>query len=299
MPVTNYYTVGNEIIGEKTTGSPRVDYLTDALGSVTATVNQSARIVNTYRHKPYGTQLAKTGVGADPAFLWNGTSGYRQTNNKFSDVYIRARHYSVDVGLWTAIDVAWPIQSAYIYVLDNPAVLIDPTGLQSMKPQPSPGNPKTPPVKRQPQGQPSKQPSDQRPPCGVYKCFVHGMGFCIVTHQFISTCRCGAWGHYAQPFPFGALRPNDGLLDHDEGFKPIPGKGGKIDEVVCVKVPSKDPDWEKRVCDCIDQWKKNSLFGHTLYVGCGNWIDFIFSCATDHDLPPHMFGPADGGLYGP
>ncbi len=39
MPVTNYYTVNGEIIGERTAGSPRVDYLTDALGSVTATVN--------------------------------------------------------------------------------------------------------------------------------------------------------------------------------------------------------------------------------------------------------------------
>jgi hypothetical protein len=34
MPVTNYYTVNGEIIGEKTTGGSRVDYLTDALGSV-------------------------------------------------------------------------------------------------------------------------------------------------------------------------------------------------------------------------------------------------------------------------
>jgi hypothetical protein len=39
MLVTNYYTVNGEIIGEKTTGGSRVDYLTDALGSVMATVN--------------------------------------------------------------------------------------------------------------------------------------------------------------------------------------------------------------------------------------------------------------------
>ena len=68
MAVTNYYTVNGEIIAEKTAGSSRVDYLTDALGSVTATVNQSAQVVNTYRYKPYGSQLAKTGVGADPSF---------------------------------------------------------------------------------------------------------------------------------------------------------------------------------------------------------------------------------------
>src|ERR1043166_313193 len=100
MPVTNYYTVGNEIIGEKTTGGSRVDYLTDMLGSVTATVNQSAQVVNTYRNKPYGTQLAKTGVGADPAFLWNGSSGYRQTGNRVSEDYVGARHYSSTTGEW-------------------------------------------------------------------------------------------------------------------------------------------------------------------------------------------------------
>ena len=39
MPVTNYHTVNGEIIGETTSGV-RTDYLVDALGSVTGTVNQ-------------------------------------------------------------------------------------------------------------------------------------------------------------------------------------------------------------------------------------------------------------------
>ena len=74
-----YFTINGDIIGEKTAGGSRVDYLTDALGSVIGTVNQSAQVVNTYRYKPYGAQLAKTGVGADPAFGWVGTHGYRPT----------------------------------------------------------------------------------------------------------------------------------------------------------------------------------------------------------------------------
>src|SRR5579871_6866417 len=99
-----FYAVEGEIIGEKAAGSTRVDYLTDALGSVTATVNQSAQVVNTYRYKPYGTQLAKTGMGADPAFGWVGTQGYRPVQKKFSDFYVRARHYSETVGQWTTKD---------------------------------------------------------------------------------------------------------------------------------------------------------------------------------------------------
>src|ERR1041385_418314 len=120
MPVTNYYTVGSEIIGEKATGGSRVDYLTDMLGSVTATVNQSAQVVNTYRNKPYGAQLAKTGVGADPAFLWVGSHGHRQTSNKFSEDYVRARHYSINTGQWTTKDPIDLQGNGFNYVLSNP-----------------------------------------------------------------------------------------------------------------------------------------------------------------------------------
>src|ERR1041385_4253655 len=104
MAVTKYYTMNGEIVGEKTGAGARVDYLTDALGSVTATLNQSAQVVNTYRYKPYGAQLAKTGVGADPAFRWVGQHGYRQTGKKWSDVYARARHNDTLSGRWTTKD---------------------------------------------------------------------------------------------------------------------------------------------------------------------------------------------------
>ena len=65
MPTTYYDNVNGRLRGQVTAGV-RTGYLTDALGSVTATV-QAAAVVNTYRYKPYGTQLAKTGAGADPA----------------------------------------------------------------------------------------------------------------------------------------------------------------------------------------------------------------------------------------
>ena len=50
MPVTNYHTANGMLLGETTAGV-RTDYLTDALGNVTGTVNQSAQVVNTYRDK--------------------------------------------------------------------------------------------------------------------------------------------------------------------------------------------------------------------------------------------------------
>jgi hypothetical protein len=59
MPVTEYHTVNGRIIGE-TTGGVQTDYIRDALGSVTATADSSANVVNTYVYKPYGALLART-----------------------------------------------------------------------------------------------------------------------------------------------------------------------------------------------------------------------------------------------
>ena len=132
MAVTNYYSINGQIIGESTSGV-RTDYLTDALGSVTGTVNQSGVVVNTYRYKPYGDLLSKTGAGADPAFGWVGTQGYKQTQKKFSNFYVRARHYGSSQGRWTTVDpYKAPVQqyvTRYIYAMMNPIRLIDPTGL--------------------------------------------------------------------------------------------------------------------------------------------------------------------------
>ena len=136
MAVTNYYSVDSDILGEKTTASSRIDYLTDALGSVTATLNQSAQVVNTYRYKPYGAQLAKTGTAADPAFTWVGAQGYRQTGRKYSDVYVRARHYDTTTARWNTKD---PIGfnggdwNLYRYVANNPISGVDPSGLVYQK----------------------------------------------------------------------------------------------------------------------------------------------------------------------
>ena len=70
MGVTTYYSVGGEIIGERS-GGVRTDYLRDALGSVTATKRTDrSTLSNTYRYKPYGERLAKTGGDPDPRFQY-------------------------------------------------------------------------------------------------------------------------------------------------------------------------------------------------------------------------------------
>jgi RHS repeat-associated protein len=131
MGVTSYYSFGGEILGEAT-GGVRRDYLTDALGSVTGTVTGAGVIENTYRYKPYGETLAKTGAAIDPKFLWVGTWGYGHLTNNHSNIYVRARHFSTVLGRWTTKDpVKIPVQESnlYLYVSNYPTSSTDPTGL--------------------------------------------------------------------------------------------------------------------------------------------------------------------------
>jgi hypothetical protein len=53
------YKAARQIIGEKIAGC--LDYLADAMRSITSTIDQSAAIQNTYRYKPYGSVLQKNG----------------------------------------------------------------------------------------------------------------------------------------------------------------------------------------------------------------------------------------------
>jgi RHS repeat-associated protein len=130
MATTNYYTVNGRIIGEST-GGTRTGYLPDALGSVTATV-QNGAVVNTYRYKPYGEMLTKTGGGADPKYRWIGMYGSRYVSTDVS--YVRARHYDMNKSQWMSIDSAWPYQSSYQYCDNSPVVFIDKSGDQKVNP---------------------------------------------------------------------------------------------------------------------------------------------------------------------
>src|SRR5580658_4286086 len=92
VPVTNFNTYNGRIRSESRAGVI-TSYLTDALGSVTATVNQSQVVQNTFRYKPYGATLSQTGSGIPPGFLWTGDTGSRPTGLAQSSQYNRGRHY--------------------------------------------------------------------------------------------------------------------------------------------------------------------------------------------------------------
>ena len=128
MPTTYYYTVNDEIIGEHTIGSSRLDYLPDALGSVVATIDQTLTVKSTARYKPYGADLTTTGT--QPKYGHTGVSGSRRTSLQHSDKYNRARRLGSLEGRWTTVDPIWPYDQGYAYVDGCPTTLTDPAGLQ-------------------------------------------------------------------------------------------------------------------------------------------------------------------------
>src|SRR5206468_2154957 len=125
MPVTNFYTIDGQMIGYDD-GSQK-DFLTDALGSVTAEVNQTGN-TKTFdgRYKPYGGDLNSNGTRG--SFGWVGTWGYRGTGLGCSTHYVRARMFSSLNGVWTTIDPQWPSQPKYIYAMNRPSAMVDPSG---------------------------------------------------------------------------------------------------------------------------------------------------------------------------
>ena len=123
MGTTYYYTANNEMIGEHTLGQSRIDYLTDSLGSIVTTVDQSLTVVSTARYKPYGADLATTGTM--PSFGYVGSPGYRRAKLPYSDLYVRKRYLASVDGRWTTVDPWWPDLETYSYAGDS--LLIRPT----------------------------------------------------------------------------------------------------------------------------------------------------------------------------
>lgn len=123
MGTTNYYTINQQIIAQRTLGAPRTPYFSDALGSVLAVYN--GKSYDTAAYTPFG-------VGAPPGdadFGWIGASGYKVTKQAEASQYVRARHYSASRGRWLSSDPLWPSEAAYAYVSGRPTKLVDPSGL--------------------------------------------------------------------------------------------------------------------------------------------------------------------------
>jgi len=122
MATSNYYTVDNKIMGERNLGGLSLDYLPDALGTVTATSGGMLDSFTSY--SPYGHDSTVSAA----AFGWLGSLGYRSASLNEVTHYVRARQYYSTRCRWTSLDTFWPFEHGWLYVNCNPISQVDPSG---------------------------------------------------------------------------------------------------------------------------------------------------------------------------
>lgn len=188
MPVKNYVSRNGQVEYEYDDLGDILTYGRDALGNVVAGYDAATNAVFTADYKPYGEFAATTGNVAGRRFMWVGSWGYRFTSGVPVSHYVRARHLSMRMGMWTSVDPLWPSEPAFGYVGGMPTAFIDPLGLQSNRPprqvDPSSRNNSGPGGKSRPNGVPSSK-SPAKPSnvfvggkCSLTTC--EYMGFIVV-----------------------------------------------------------------------------------------------------------------------
>jgi len=103
MGTQAYNTLRGRIRSDSLNGR-HTSYLSDALGTIAATANSNAQVVNTYRFKPFGGIESLSGTGAHKGFTWIGALGYRSAPVNASIKYVRARSYQPSIAGWTSTD---------------------------------------------------------------------------------------------------------------------------------------------------------------------------------------------------
>lgn len=142
MPVKNFVSRNGQVEYEYDDLGDILTYGRDALGNVVAGYDAATNAVFTADYKPYGEFAATTGNVAGRRFMWVGSWGYRFTSGVPVSHYVRARHLSMRMGMWTSVDPLWPSEPAFAYVGGMPTAFIDPLGLQGNQPPRRIGPPK-------------------------------------------------------------------------------------------------------------------------------------------------------------
>ena len=102
-------------------------YAADGLGSVRTITDSNKNIVNSYNYDSFGNPKNwNEQVDGNPY-----TYTAREYNSESGDYYYRARTYHQGIGRFIQEDPIWvksQFSNLYVYCLNNPMVLVDPTG---------------------------------------------------------------------------------------------------------------------------------------------------------------------------
>lgn len=109
-------------------GSTTSYYHYDGLGSTTALTDDTGAVTDTYSYTAFGETVTATGTTENP-FRYIGERGY-YFNSKTEDYYVRERVYEPKTARWLSRDSVGGADgpNGYWYALNNPVILIDPSG---------------------------------------------------------------------------------------------------------------------------------------------------------------------------
>jgi RHS repeat-associated protein len=132
------YDAGGQLIAEysnQTSQTPQVSYLTsDTLGSPRVLTNASGAVTSRHDYMAYGEEISRPNYGSDT--VRQKYTGYEKDTETDLD-FAQARMYASKLGRFSTTDPLMASASAinpqtfnrYIYVLNSPYKLLDPTGL--------------------------------------------------------------------------------------------------------------------------------------------------------------------------
>lgn len=107
-------------------GAVATYYLADHLGSIVQLTDSTAAVISTRHYDPYGLPLGSTTING---FAFTG----REWDSETGLYYYRARYYDASLGRFISADPAGFVDgpNVYSYVLNAPALNVDPSGRQS------------------------------------------------------------------------------------------------------------------------------------------------------------------------
>ena len=129
---TAWYLHGPQIIARLGADGSQRYYLTDAIGSVVALVDETGRVTDRYAYTPFGVPAGQEGKSPNPFRYIGGLGVMAEKDGLY---YMRARFYEPDLGVFLHKDPLGNHRGgmagshAYLYAQGNPVTYVDPEGL--------------------------------------------------------------------------------------------------------------------------------------------------------------------------